>query len=1510
MTQINPQDLFRQMAQLTPEQRAVFEQKLAARGIELPALPILPRSSDEAIPLSFAQQRLWFIQQLEPSSTTYNIASAFKLVGDCDQDLLVQAINGVVARHEIFRTTFETVENQQPVQVIHPYVELPLPYEDLRSQSKETIAAKIAELVEPPFDLTQPILRLKLLQTENQEFILVLATHHIIADRWSVMVFLRELALFYKASLASSPAPLDKLPIQYADWSIWQRQQLQGSHLQKATDYWITQLAGDLPQLDLPRDRSYPVVPTYEGHHYPVAFSPELSEKLRTLAQRNSTTLFTTLLAALKVLLYRYTQQGDIVVGSDIANRDRFETEGLIGLLVNTLVLRTQVAGEQSFETLLTQVRETVLGAFSHGDFPFEKLVELLNPARHLSQMSPLFQVKLDLQQAQVKPLELEGLKLERYPLEETQVKYELRFNLQESEAGITGQVEYSSDLYDEATIARIVGHFEQLLEGIVDNPQASVANHSILTIGELEQLQTWNLTQRDYPTNLCIHQLFEQQVTKTPDAITIRWREQSITYRELDQRANQWAETLKRLGAGTGVRVGVCMTRSPQMITAMLAILKSGASYVPLDPAYPQTRLDFIAKDAQLEILMLDSGAHQSQIQNVVCVYPDSTTRELAVQSDAPESAKGADKAVTPQDLAYIIYTSGSTGTPKGVAIAHQSTVSLLHWALEEFEPEDLETILASTSICFDLSVFEIFTSLSCGGSIYLVDNVLDEQLKRTSNISFINTVPSALTSLMQKDSLPESLKVVALAGESFPPSLMAQLQQKPLKIYNLYGPSEDTTYSTCARLDQQSLQGRYHVPIGKPIANTQAHVLDPMQQPVPLGVIGELYLSGAGLAQGYWQRSELTSEKFVTFPGAQRSYRTGDRVRFLPDGQLEFLGRFDHQLKLRGFRIETGEIEAVLCQHQEIQEAVVMAIAASLDTPQSSTGQLVAFVVASSELSAQVLRHFLSERLPSYMVPQRYWILESLPKLPNGKLDRRTLQQMTLERSVEQPYQAPSTELEKQLADIWQQTLKVDKVGVDDNFFELGGHSLLAVSLMAQVQSDLDCSIPLKQLFQTPTVAGLATAIESKRFEPAKIAALPKIVEDQDSRYEPFPLTDIQQAYWIGRSQAFELGNVSTHGYREMEAVGLPIDVIEQALQQLIDRHDMLRMVTNGEGQQQVLPKVSPYQIPRHDFRNLKPEQVEQELLALRDRLSHQMFNTEQWPLFGLEAAQYVDANQEKVRFYISFDVLIGDARSFQLLGQEIGLLLLQQTLNPLTLSFRDYVLAEKEFQKSETYAQDWDYWRSRLDTLPAAPDLPLIKQPSTLENPKFNRRSDRLSIETWQKVKQQGQRLGLTPSGILLAVFSEILALWSRNAQFTLNLTLFNRQPIHPEVNQIVGDFTASLLLAIDYGAGSSTFINRAKRLQTQLWDDLEHRQVSGVQVLRELAKIQQRPQAALMPVVFTSTLNQPIPERNDCFCDVETVFSVSQTSQVYWDHQVSEIAGELVFNWDTIDDLFPP
>src|ERR687886_303732 len=1071
-------------------------------------------------PASFAQARLWFIDQLVPGNTFYNVPTAFRLTGSLNLSALEQSFNEIVRRHEALRTRFGIVEGQL-VQAIPtqscvngdastltinlPIIDLQnLPAEERELQAKQWVS----EESQRPFDLaTGPLLRLMLLKLDETEHILLLNLHHIVCDDWSMGVLIRELSTIYTAFVFEQPSPLPELPLQYADFAHWHREWLQGvgttheSPLATQLAYWRQQLDG-ISTLNLPTDRPNPAIQSYGGATQFLELPPSLSKALEKLSQREGVTLFMILLAAFQTLLYRYTQQEDIVVGSPIANRNRSEIEGLIGFFVNSLVLRTDLSGNPTFQELLSRVRKVALGAYAHQDLPFEKLVEELHPERSLSH-HPLFQVMFGFQNAPMEALELPGLTLSPLTIDFQTTRFDLEFLLWEASEdfrslwgerwehsqGIRGLVVYNTDLFDEATITRMLGHFKTLLEGIVANPQARIANLPLLSAAERHQLLVeWNDTFADYPQHMCIHQLFEEQVERTPDATAVIFEDKQLTYQELNRRSNQLAHHLQKLGVGSEVLVGICMERSVEMIVGLLGILKAGGAYVPLDPSYPSERLGFMLEDSQVSVLLtreklveqlpdVIASAHQnctiqnptSKIQNprVVCLDKDW-------ENIAQESPENPTSSVASDNLAYVIYTSGSTGKPKGVAVPHKA-VNRLVFNTNYINLDSSDKIAQASNTSFDAATFEIWGALLHGAQLVGISRDVtlsphDFALQLCQEGITVLFLTTALFQQIARD-VPhafESLRYLLFGGEAVDPRWVKKvLKKSPSKqLLHVYGPTECTTFSSFYWV-QDVPETATSIPIGRPLTNTQIYLLDGQLQPVPIGIPGELYIGGDGLARGYLNASELTAERFIpnpfikekgtkedftscSFPSSDRLYKTGDLACYRPDGNIEFLGRIDNQIKIRGFRIELGEIEAVLSQHPAVFQTVVIV---QEDIPGDK--HLVAYIVLNQEykstVGAQALtlqfREFLTEKLPQYMVPLAYVVLDFLPLTPNGKVDRRLLPTVdTLNLDIQEDYVAPRTAIEEELARIWGKLLGKQQVGIHDNFFELGGHSLLA--------------------------------------------------------------------------------------------------------------------------------------------------------------------------------------------------------------------------------------------------------------------------------------------------------------------------------------------------------------------------------------------------------------------------------------------------------------------------------
>jgi amino acid adenylation domain-containing protein len=1060
--------------ELSEKKRAILQALLREQGIgEAKPERIPHRSESGPAPLSFAQQRMWFLDQLEPESPLYNIHTGVELSGPLNVPVLQRSIGEILRRHEALHTTFAVIDDR-PVQVINKNAIFKLPVNDLRELDKSQHSLRVNAWAEEDarrrFDLTRgPLLRANLLRLGETEHVLLLTIHHIISDGWSVGVFVRELAALYEAYTAGRPSPLRELSIQYADFAAWQRDWLQGERLEEQLSYWRTQLAGVPPLLELPTDRPRPLVQSYSGAHETLFLSESLSRSLKELSRREGATLFMTVLAAFSTLLHRYSGQRDILVGTPIANRNHAETECLIGFFVNTLVFRSRFSEQMTFRELLVQVREMALEAYAQQDLPFEKLVEELQPERSLSH-SPLFQVMFDLQNAPMQDLELQGLRLTPLPFDSRMAKFDLVMTVSELDGRLNAQLEYNTALFDAATIRRMARHLEHLLAVAVSNPDEQVSRLQLLTGDEWQQIVfEWNDTQAEIEPALCIHELFERQAAATPEAVAVVLNDERLTYRELNERANKLAHFLRGLGVRPESLVGVCLERSVDAVVAILGILKAGGAYLPLDPSYPRERLSWMLADAGAQIVITEE-------------YLERNADEIGTQINADFKT-----TINNENLAYLIYTSGSTGKPKGVLVSHRN---LVHSTCARFRyyQEPLSSFLLLSSFSFDSSVAGLFWTLCRGGMLIIPEEDshqdpahLAELIARHS-VSHLLGLPTFYELILQQARPGQltSLRTVIIAGESCPPELVQHHTEAlpHAALFNEYGPTEATVWSSVHHCDWPVEQRS--VPIGRPVANTQIYVLGPQLQPVPVGVTGEVYIGGNGVARGYFNGSDLTAERFLpnpfsAQPGA-RLYKTGDLSRFLADGNIEYVGRNDFQVKIRGYRIELREVELALAQHPDIREAVVLAI----ETKEGDK-RLKAYLVLNEPgtTTAMQVKDFLQERLPEYMLPSSFVILDALPLTATGKVDRNALPVDQIGVETKENYLAPRTALEQVLAGIFSEILSCERVGANDNFFDLGGHSLLATQVLSRVREAFYLELPLRRLFKAPTVGGLAAAI-----------------------------------------------------------------------------------------------------------------------------------------------------------------------------------------------------------------------------------------------------------------------------------------------------------------------------------------------------------------------------------------------------------------------------------------------
>ena len=1399
---------------------------------EATPLRILPISRDQNLQLSFAQQWLWFFDQLEPDNSTYNRTSAYRLIGPLNVTSLEQSFNEIIQRHEVFRTTFSVVDGQ-PVQVITPTLTLPLKIIDLRDLPETENKAHVQRLMIQErrwtFKLDKgPLFRTTLLQLGDQEYVLILTMHHIVSDGLSMGGLFWELSILYEAYSSGKLPVLPELPIQYADVAMWQRQWLKGDVLEKQLSYWKKQLEGAPSFLELPIDKPRPPVQTFRGDRQSLVLSKTLSEALKVLSRKEGGTLYMTLLASFQTLLHRYTGQEDVVVGSPIASRNRPEIEPLIGFFVNTLVMRTDFSGNPTFRELLSRVHETALGAYDHQDIPFEKLVEELQPERNLSH-SPLFQVMFAFQNTLRQDLKLSELHVSQLKIRNETAKFDLTLSMAEEAEGLRGTFEYNTDLFDTATIKRMVEHFQTLLESIVADPGQQIGMLPILTKTERHKmLVSWNDTRQDYSRDRCIHQLFEEQVSRTPENVAVEFEDRKLTYKELNEKANQVAHFLKRQGVAPDVLVGVLMERSLEMVTGLLGILKAGGAYVPLDPSYPKERLSFMLEDAHMPVLVTQQGIFEH--------LSDYSGHILGLDTDwgllGKESRENTENPIHIDDLAYVIYTSGSTGKPKGVMIPHRAICNHMHWMIETFSLTAEDRVLQKTPFSFDASVWEFFAPLLVGGRLvmarpgghqdgqYLIRVISERQ------VTTLQLVPSLLRLLLEEEGLKKcsSLKRVFCGGEV----LTVELQKRFLgrlntNLYNLYGPTEaaiDTTYWVCRRGND-----RQTVPIGRPIANAQTYVLDPHLQPVPIGVSGELYIGGEGLARGYLNRPDLTAERFLTDPFSDepdaRIYKTGDLGRWLPDGAIEFLGRNDFQVKIRGFRIELGEIEAQLAAVTGIAEAVVLV---REDNPGSQ--RLVAYYTvkdaAAKELNAEALRHYLANLLPDYMLPSAYVTMECFPLTPNGKTDHKALPPPEAAAYATRVYEAPMNELEETLARIWSELLGVEKVGRHDHFFELGGHSLLVVTLIERLRRK-GLYTDVRALFTTPTLMDLAAVLCKVK---APVQVLPNRILPDCDRITPellplialeqndidrivtstpggaaniqdiYPLAPLQEGILFhhlmkSQSDVYLLLSILAFDNREL------LDGFLTAFQAVINRHDILRTAVLWEE----LPE--PVQVVWRKAL-LAVEQVTIDPSAgdavgqLRSRFNRGNFGIDIRKAPMIRAFIARDDADGRWLLALPHHHLVTDHTTLEILGEEIRAHLDGEASGlPAALPFRDFVAQARLGVGREEHEA---FFRRILEDVDE-PTAPFGLQDVRGDGSDVAEARLPLDMSLSRRLRERARMMGVSTASLFHLAWARVLACLSGRNDVVFGTVLFGRMQGGLGADRVMGTFINTLPVRID-------------------------------------------------------------------------------------------------------------
>ena len=1091
-------DITERISSLTPEQRALLEARLKKKGLQTPQAPdMIPRRKDRdsiyCAP-SVDQERLWFIEQLQPGNTAYNIFTASRIHGPLNVAVLERVVNELVRRHEACRTTLRAV-NGLPVQVIAPELKLALTPVDLQSLPTDERYAEAVRLTTAdfasPFDLERgPLVRVGLLRLAADDHVLHLNLHHTIMDRWSGAVFEKELVVLYQAFATGQPSPLPELPIQFADYAVWQRERMDGETYRQELAYWKKQLAGAPFTIDFPTDYPRPPVQTFNGARVYVNYPKALLDGLKELSRREGVTMFMTLLAAYNVLLQRYTRQEDILVSAPIGNRLRPETENIVGYLLNLLILRTDLSGDPTFRELLRRVQEVCIGAFARQEVPFGKLVQELKPKQDPSR-NPIAQIAfLYLDFPETTSMEFLGLTAEHIDIDNGASRFDITLSMTETSEGFTVGIEYNTDLFSRARMERLARHLEILLAGVIADPDARISDLPLLAPDEERRLLgEWNDTATPFPQTALVQDLFAAQARRQPEATALVWEDQQVSYGDLNRRANLFAAHLQTLGVGPEARVGVLLERSPELVAALLGTLKAGGVYLPLDPQYPAERLGFIMKDAGVSVLVTRAGLHEQLPPHTAKVLDVAAERALIEQQSVAELSL----RIEPEQAAYVIYTSGSTGRPKGVLVEHRQLLNTILSGLSAFDFTPADCVPCLAPFAFDISLFELLSPLVAGGRCLLAAGreVLDAAAaaKLLEEATVIHAVPALMRRLVAYAVADGAagqygqIRQLLVGGDAVPPELIREMQAAlpSAQVTVLYGPTE--TAIICARAPVPRGQTPAHALVGTPLSNTVIRLLDGRGKLVPVGVDGEICVGGAGVARGYLHRPDLTGERFAPDPFAAapgaRLYKTGDLGRYLPDGTITFVGRGDEQVKVRGYRIELGEIEAALKEHTGVRDCVV---AARADAPGDK--RLVAYLVATAPGSApntSELRGFLKERVPEYMLPAAFVFLEQLPLTPNGKVDRQALPAPDAERpELETAFVPPETPTEQRVAAIWTQLLGVSRVGLHDNYFDLGGDSLLATQLVSQIRKVFEVELALIELFQHPTLAELSACIE----------------------------------------------------------------------------------------------------------------------------------------------------------------------------------------------------------------------------------------------------------------------------------------------------------------------------------------------------------------------------------------------------------------------------------------------
>ena len=1484
------------------------------------------------LPLSYQQRRMWFLSHLSKGQGLYNIDYSFDMDEFVNIDALNKAFRSVIERHEILRTTYSIADNGEPVQNILSEQQFNITQLGDREYTLDDVDNIIDFEKKYDFDLDNEIpIRATIVRLENKIWKLIVVIHHIAFDGASELILIKEIDAHYQAEINDEPAPIEELSVQYKDYATWQREYLskEGAH---KLDFWREKLSDLKDVHSLPLDKPRPAKQSFNGSTVFSDIKGSLFEKLEEYSHQHSSTIFTTIIAAFSIFLRKYSGDKDTVIGTPISIRDAKEVKNLIGCFVNTLVLRNRVNDDLSFEDFLASVSRNTFEAFENKDVPFEFLVEDLGIERSLHH-HPIFQVMIVMQNNKDGSSEINNAFDENF---KGYSKFDLQLTIKKIHGGFGLYWEFNTDIFTRTSIQGMTHSFNSIISQVI-NDNKKIQDISFLLETPSEEVSSSAFTPivaNEYAQQKCLHHLIEERSNVSPDAIALKDAVQTLSYSCLNEKSNIIARDLISRGVLQESLIGVCLNKTVDLVVVLLGILKSGAAYVPIDPSYPQDRINYIIEDSQCDFAVVDKLGHAAIGENSKIDVIDIRSID-----QSQYATTNIDLNIDNRQLAYVIYTSGSTGNPKGVQIEHKNIVSLLtcEGIFDDIDQDDIWILLHSYS--FDFSVWEIFGSLANGSKLVIVDEKIRSNIESVAQnivrekISILNQTPSSFYSLSELllnfGFNNNELKYVIFGGEKLDFKRIENWARikKDVALVNMFGITETTIHATKYEIDAFNTE-KSIIGCGLPTHNLM--ILDENLDVCPTGVIGEIYVSGSCLARSYLNNPAVTASVFIPNPFAPKDsknkdelvmYRSGDHAKKLSNGQIEYIGRVDNQVKVRGHRIELEEIESVIYRlFKSDFEIKASKVVVNL----SSTGvqRIIGFIACKTvvddevKMSKQLLSD-ISKNIPSYMVPDKIIFCSELPLTKNGKVDTHYLETLKIDLSDNKSHVSAKNSVESMLCDIWNKLLGTENTSTTDDFFSSGGNSILAIKFVSELRSCFGVPFSVEDIFQLHTIQDISEFLISHRdVDPNNVdfshSKTKEIVIEHDSknRYEPFPLTEVQQAYWLGRKNDFDLGNVAAHIYFEESILSEEIKPLQDAWNLLVQRHDILRMVVTRDGQQRILKDVPEYVIHYEGFTN--DRNANENLDIARKRLSHQVFSGEQWPLFEL-CVTLVNKNEAIV--HASFDALVLDASSMKILAKDLNQLLkdIHTNLPPLDITFRDYVLALEDQRETASYLDAKKYWLDRVLTLPLGPDLPLAVDPSSIESPRFERRKHWMAHEQWRVLKAQANSLNVTPTVFLISCLSRIIHQWCQSSSFTLNLTLYNRMPLHPSVEYILGDFTSLSLLEINE---SEIFEDLVLTIQRQLLNDLEHKQFGGLEVQRALLSAGRK---SNFPVVVTSTLAltdnfKPVIIEDEFNAspeidNEEKSFGITQTSQVWLDIQIVEDNQNLIINWDSIEGLFP-